>query len=308
MDRRDFIKRSSHLLLFGAGGATLAGCKTLDELAVVTDSLGGVIGSQAGSQAQSLLRMAGAASRAMEELDAEQEYYLGRTVAANVMTQYKAYNNNEANQYLNHIGRYVCLASALPETFGGYHFQIIDSDEINAFAAPGGLVMVTRGMLRCCQSEDALAAVLAHEVGHVEYRHGLQAIKRSRITSLMTTVGVEAIRHEGGAELSQLVSIFDGAIDDIMTTMVNNGYSRSFEREADRAALKILQRTGYDDRALLAMLEEMGRRLTPGGTDFAKTHPTPDSRIAEAERLLSTTRRPTTSARQARFERAMRNV
>ena len=88
--------------------------------------------------------------------------------------------------------------SDLPETFGGYHFLILDSDEINAFAAPGGFIFVTRGLLRCCKHEDAAAAVLAHEIGHVELRHGLQAIKKSRITTALTTLGIAGVKTFGG--------------------------------------------------------------------------------------------------------------
>jgi beta-barrel assembly-enhancing protease len=79
----------------------------------------------------------------------------------------------------------------MPETFGGYHFLILDSDEINAFAAPGGLIFVTRGMLRCCDSEDAVAAVLAHEVGHVQHQHGIQTIRKPALTSAFTILAAE---------------------------------------------------------------------------------------------------------------------
>ncbi len=75
------------------------------------------------------------------------------------------------------LGQSLVIFSDRPETFGGYHFLLLDSNEINAFAAPGGLILVTRGMLQCCANEDELAAVLAHEIAHVEKKHGLTAIK-----------------------------------------------------------------------------------------------------------------------------------
>ena len=313
MDRREFLKRGS-LWLGGVGGlGLLGGCQTTDlgaGLSRMGQTFGGIGGIGGGdSRVDSLLRVGGAVARAMEDLDAEQEYYLGRTVAANLLTEYKTWDHRAANDYLNLVGRYLSSASALPETFGGYHFQILDSDEINAFAAPGGLILVTRGLLRCCKSEDAVAAVLAHEVGHVQHRHGIRAIRRSRLTSAASIIGVEAARHAGSPELGQLVNHFEGSINDIIVTMVNNGYSRDFERESDQVAVGILQRTGYDDRALVAMLEEMGDRLRPDAKDFAATHPTPAERIATIEpNLVSTAERPVSRARQTRFLRAMSSV
>ncbi len=307
MERRTFLKYSG-LTLAGVG---LTGCKELD-MSGFSQAMSGLgqsmPGTGGGDQFSSLMRAGGAVARAMEDLDPEQEYYLGRTVAANVLTRYPAWNNREANDYISQVGRYVSLASALPETFGGYYFQIADSDEINAFAAPGGLIIVTRGLLRCCKSEDAVAAVLAHEVGHVQHRHGIQAIRRSRITSAVAIVGTEAARHAGSPEVRQLAQLFDGAINDIITTMVDNGYSRAFERDSDRAALAILQRTGYDDRALIDMLQEMDGRLQPGAKDFAATHPSPSARMGEIEPNLLAERRAIPRSRQSRFQRAMRNV
>jgi beta-barrel assembly-enhancing protease len=309
MQRRDFLKWGGSAFLGTGTLAALTGCETMDALSSAGSNLG--LGQYLGAQgeaAESLLRVGGAAARAAEDLDPEQEYYLGRTVAANVLTLYRPFEDPVANEYLNTLGNYVRLASGQPETYGGYHFQIIDTEEINALSAPGGLVIISRGMIKCCTSEDALAAVLAHEVGHVEFRHGVQAIKRSRMTTLLTTIGGEAVQHQGNAQVNQIVGLLDGAIDDIIATMVNNGYSRSLEGEADDAALSILHRTGYDDRALIEMLDEMGRRLQPGGKDFAKTHPTPADRIRKVEPGLAKSQVARSSARQARFEQAMRNV
>jgi predicted Zn-dependent protease len=77
----------------------------------------------------------------------------------------------------------------------------MDSPEINAFAAPGGLIFITRGMLRCCSGEKALAAVLAHEIAHVQGKDALRAIKRSRVTEAFTIIGGEAVKHAVGGDL-----------------------------------------------------------------------------------------------------------
>jgi len=115
-------------------------------------------------------------------------------------------------------------------------FLTVDSDEINAFAAPGGLILVTRGLIRCCASEDALAAVLAHEIGHVEKKHGLKAIRKGRLTSALTILAEEGAKNFAGDNAAQLTEDFQGSIGDITSTMMNSGYACTLETEADHAA------------------------------------------------------------------------
>lgn len=305
MQRREFITRAARLLALGTAGGTLAGCASVDALGTVSEQLGGVLDARQRGYIKDALRLGGEVAKATEQLDAEQEYYLGRTVTANVLARYPVYEVIEVNDYVATLGRYVSLFSSQPETFGGYHFQVIDSDEINALSAPGGMITVTRGMLSCCRSEDDLAAVLAHEIGHVQSRHGVQAIRQSRVNRLATVVGSEVIDRRGSDQLQELVSVLDGAIEDILDTLITNGYSRSFESEADRAALRMLRRAGYDDHALIVMLEEMGRRLRPGAPDFARTHPSPASRIRDMERRTGTDKPDPSPVRQRRFEQVM---
>ena len=91
--------------------------------------------------------------------------------------------------------------------------------------------------------------------------------------------------------------------------MINNGYSRSFEDQADQSAVTILQRVGYSPMSLINMLEVMDKRLEPGGLDFAKTHPSPRSRIEELEKIVKEVEQPTFNrVQEQRFETAMRNV
>lgn len=261
------------------------------------------------AQGESISKSAKAVARSFEDFTPEQEYYMGRSVGAIILNKYKPYNNKKANDYLNLLGQTLSKASDMPETFGGYHFLIQDSDEINALAAPGGLIFITRGMLRCCQHEDAVAAVLAHEIGHVQAKHGLQAVKKSRITSALTTIGIEGAKSFGGEELAELTETFENSISDITATLVNNGYSRGFERKADKAALTILKRVGYDPNGLVDMLSVMSKKLKPGGLDFAKTHPSPARRIADIQKIIGeTTEVMKPKPRQARFLAALGNI
>lgn len=296
------------LIVFITAGL-LIGCESIDTVAKIGTAVGMATGAIDQAQAESIQKSASAVSRSFQDFTPEQEYYLGRTVGAVIANQYKPYDHPVANRYINLLGSALARASDLPETFSGYHFLILDSDEINAFAASGGFIFITRGLLRCCRSEDAAAAVLAHEIGHVQFRHGLQAIKKSRITAALTTLAVEGTKSFTGQDLANLVGTFEGAITDITTTMINNGYSREFEQEADRATITILRRVGYDPNGLVEMLQIMQERLRPGGLDFARTHPSPASRIADIQKFTGPYRpviKP--DSRQKRFTENLKGV
>jgi predicted Zn-dependent protease len=261
----------------------LCGCEILNTLEVSGVSLGtGGLGRITTGQFNAVRKL----GESFRDITPEQEYYIGRSVAATLAADYHPWSRAAAEDYLNVLGQTLARFSDLPQTFGGYHFLVLDSDEINAFAAPGGLILVTRGMLRCCPDEESVAAVLAHEIGHVQYRHGLQAIKKNRLSSAFAVLGTETAKAYGSSQLAALTSAFEGSVQDAVTAMTNIGYSRAFEREADAAAVTILRRSGYNPAALVTMLTEMKRRLTPGASGFGKTHPAPDDRVEELQPLL----------------------
>ena len=247
------------------------------------------------------------------EFTPEQEYYIGRAVAANLLSTRKVYDVKKATDYLNTLERALSIYSDRPETFRGYHLLILDSDEINAFAAPGGLILVSRGLLRCATSEDTVAAILAHETSHVVLKHGLNAIKQARKTAAYRNLVMTGVAVAGSPELNQLTDIFKDSIADITNTLVNSGYSRDLEFQADRMALEIMRDAGFDPRAFEAMLKVMETKIKPGGLDFAKTHPDPKDRIAEVEKDLAnepvgSTTPQALAARQARYQAALGNI
>lgn len=287
----------------------LTGCQSLDVVTKVGTTVGVATGTISLQQAQSIERSASAVGKAFEALTPEQEYYIGRSVAATILTDYKPFDHAAATRYLNTLGMALALHSDKPETFGGWHFLIMDTDEINAFATPGGFILISRGMLRCTGNEDELAAVLAHEIGHVQNEHGLRAIKKSRWTSAFTILGTEAAKNLGGQQLAELTTAFEGAIGDVTATMVNSGYARSLEREADETAVLILNRVGYNPKGLINMLSEMDRQLEKDTRGFAKTHPDPQDRINDLVKRIGTV--PPVSAnpiRDARFAKAMSGI
>ncbi len=152
----------------------------------------------------------------------------------------------------------------LPETYAGYHVLIMDTDDINAFGAPSGFILVSRGLLRCAKSEDEVAAILAHEIGHVSLKHGLKAISTARWTDAALQIAKFAGQNSDNAVLRDLTNSFGGVIGDIVKTMVNSGYSRDLEKQADLECVRILHDVGYDPYAMVRMLTVMKTRLKPG--------------------------------------------
>lgn len=283
-----------------------AGCSTVAQYGTMAGEAAGVITAD---QAASINRSAVAAEKTFQDITPEQEYYIGRSVAATVLEAYKPCDQAARNQYLTVLGQTLAQYSDKPETFGGYHFLVLETDEINAFAAPGGLVLVSRGLLRCCRSEDALASVLAHEIGHVQNQHGLRAIKRGRLTSALTIFAVEAGKNLGSGDLAEVTKAFEGSITDISSTLMNSGYSRALENDADAAAVKILNRAGYNPQALVDMLTEMKKHLATDTRGFGKTHPSPEDRIQQVRRLIGLNAAPPAPpAREKRFEAMLGKV
>lgn len=247
--------------------------------------------------------------KAVEEITPEQEYYLGRAVGASITHQYGVFENDDATHYVNMVGQILAQASDKPETYGGYHYLILNSEDINAFAAPGGLIFLSRGMLRLCENEDELAAVLAHEVAHVNLSHAVSAISNSRWTEVATTVGTESVKNLAGDQVAQLTKAFEGSIQDVTSTLVTSGYARGQEKDADAMAIELLRRVGYDPTALARVLTRMESQLKPDGLDFAKTHPPPKARLSDIAKLTKDdVPQAAVVARQARFDQAMKGL
>jgi predicted Zn-dependent protease len=220
------------------------------------------------------------AIQASRPINDSEEHYVGRAVAARILTNYPLYQNPVVTEYVNKVGQTVARKSPRPTTFRGYHFAVLDTQEINAFACPGGIILITRGMFKNCATEDELAAVLAHEVAHVAHKDGVNSISKARWTEVLTTLGTEAAKQYAGPAGS-LVTLFEGSIDDVFKTIVVNGYSREAEMEADKEAVVILGKAGYNPAALVVVLEKMGSKGGTGG--IMKTHPPSSERLAQVK-------------------------
>jgi predicted Zn-dependent protease len=237
----------------------------------------------------------------------EDEYYLGRAVAANILTQYIPYTANPAlTMYLNHICQALVINSSMAFAYNGYYVMILDSQEYNAFATPGGHIFLTKGLVEAAVSEDALAAIIAHELAHIMLKHGMQMIDEMKLETEIDGMSQQAAAIAGNT--NQNVLNFRNSVSEYFYIMVRNGYSQPQEFEADTAAIIILAATGYSPRGLLEMLRTLQRVQSRQSGGFNNTHPTPTERIANVEKQLSIYRLPdTSSVRMERFNYIMRH-
>jgi len=254
----------------------LASCAAVQQ---GTDILAGA-GQISERDRQSITKTSQAVSATFSQITEEQEYYIGRSVAALILAQYQAYDNAALNNYINTLGQAIVYASDRPEIYAGYHFLVLDTDEVNALSAPGGFIFVSKGLIRRCKNEEMLASILAHEVGHVCSKHGLQAIKKSRLVDAFKVIGTEAARRYGSEELAQLTTAFEGALGDVFETLVVRGYDRKYEYEADDLAVKYDVAVGYSPKGLTDFLQTMiGDSTTASGKGWFKTHPSAEQRM-----------------------------
>jgi predicted Zn-dependent protease len=245
------------------------------------------------------------------DITEEEEYYIGRAVSALILSKYPVYNNSALTQYINTVGQAVVVHSDRPEIFAGYHFLILDTNEVNALAAPGGFIFITRGLLKRCKDEEMIAAILAHEVGHVAAKHGLQSIKKSRLVDAFTLIGQEATQRYGPQELAQLTSIFENVLADIAEKLIERGYDRKYEYEADELGVKVSANTGYNPNGLVDFLQKMvDDSAEQSGKGWFKTHPSAKDRMGRVQKQIQGLKPipEVQSVRTSRFKGAVQSL
>jgi predicted Zn-dependent protease len=201
----------------------------------------------------------------------EEETRIGERIAGNLLGAAPLVRDDGLQRYVNRVGRWVALQSERPDI--NWRFGVIDSDDINAFAAPGGFIFVTKGLYRRLNNEAELAGVLAHEIGHVLRQHHLKLMQQSQMVAAIGGLLGRQARNE--SELIQNL-IGNGA------EIVARGLDKDAEHEADRIGMVLAARAGYDPYALPAVLAEIGHIA---GNDRSvsllfKTHPHPRDRLS----------------------------
>ncbi len=208
-----------------------------------------------------------------------QEVAIGAGMAEQVEQQEKVFADTIWQNYLNNVGQKIAAVSDRKDI--EYHFKVIESDQINAFAAPGGYIYFYTGLLREMENEAEMAAVMAHEISHVVGRHG---IKR-----LQTTLGVAAayklVFGEEGA--SDVLNVAIG----IGMNLMFADYSRDNEREADEFGIHYMVQAGYHPDGAIGMFEKLA--ALGGGGEYnvfeklASSHPATQERIRNAKAQIA---------------------
>jgi len=230
------------------------------------------------------------------------EYRLGRAVAARVLATYPLVKDPQLQLYVNEVGQAVARKSSRPRTFRGYHFAVLESLEPNAFAAPGGIILLTRGMLKLCANEDELGAALAHEVAHVAHRDGVNSIAKSRRAERAAERRVAAAKERGG-RAAEMATLYEDSIHDVFKTMATNGYGRTAEWAADQEALRTLQRAGYNPAALATLLTKMVAQEKVEKRGIYRTHPPTALRLAKVNKQIKELKpEPMQKVRDQRFK------
>lgn len=171
-----------------------------------------------------------------------------------------------------------CVASAIVAQLGQpwsamqWDVEVFDSDEVNAFAMPGGRIGVYTGILKAARNQDELAAVIGHEVAHVTQHHSLQRANREMTTQIGVMAGTAALG--GGAAVGDMVSL--GA-----QLGLSLPFSRANETEADTVGLKYMAEAGFDPEQSIQLWKNMAKVSQGAPPEFLSTHPAGDSRIHE---------------------------
>ena len=206
----------------------------------------------------------------------------GRRAHEQVIRAYGVYEDQALQDYINGIGQRLAKLSHRPEL--EFHFTVIDSDEINAFALPGGYIYVTRGILAYLNSEAEIAGVIGHEIGHVTARHSVKQQSQSAITNIL---GMGAAIMTGSGAVADLAGIGGEAL--------LRGYGRDMELQADGLGAEYIARAGYNPQAMIWVVGTLKNQET-FERDRAKsegrepniyhgvfaTHPDNDTRLQQA--------------------------
>jgi predicted Zn-dependent protease len=234
----------------------------------------------------------GKASKVVEKVqelkisDAE-EADLGAQISAKLRDKYGVVQDRAVHRYVTLVGSVLAAESARPNL--KWTFIVLDTDGINAFAAPGGFIHITRGALALIQDEAQLADVLGHEIGHVTAKHTVNAIQNAK-------------RVEVGGELARK-DVLGQLVDRAYSMILENQFDRNQEMEADRLGVTLANRVGYQPAGLGEFLRRLATRNAnlkePSGM-FA-SHPDSQARLDALKKLIASSRLTATATVAPRY-------
>lgn len=214
----------------------------------------------------------GGKSLKVGKTSAAEEIQIGREITGNLLGAAPLVKDAELQKYVNRVGRWVASQSERPEL--PWHFGVIESNDLNAFAAPGGYVMITRGLYVSLRSEAELAGVLAHEIGHVIRKHHLKVLQKQQLLDL----GAGVLGNQVGKNSDSVKKLIGSGAE-----ICARSLDKDAEFEADRVGVILAARAGYDPYGLPEVLQSIGHAAKDDGRValLFKTHPHPDDRMTK---------------------------
>lgn len=216
-----------------------------------------------------------------KEVDYKTERIIGESLALEGLQRFgNPVKSESLQQYVNLVGN--AVAGNSKRATIPYQFAVLDSQVQNAFAVPGGVIFVSRALVSILEDESELAAVLAHEVGHVAAKHALKSTQRAQFFQGVGTITAASVGGDKGKK-------FASAIGDMQAVLFDKGLDKEMEFEADLAAMESTYRTGYDPSAMIRVLEKL-QKLEASSKDkkgsWFSTHPPLAERIARLRSQL----------------------
>lgn len=232
--------------------------------------------------AEDLMNLGKRASKASQEITEQEEIELGRGVAANVLGAAPLVRDAELQRYVNRVGQWVAMQSERPGL--PWRFGVIDSSDVNAFAMPGGTILITAGLYDRLRDESELATVLGHEVAHVVQKHHVKAIQAAMGREFATEIAGEV----AGQSNNELVRRFGDKAFRAGTEVLARGLDKKDEYDADARGMVLAARAGYNPFGLAGVLQTLD---SADASDkkvalLFSTHPTPASRIERLDAVV----------------------
>ncbi|HSC29857.1 MAG TPA: M48 family metalloprotease, partial [Vicinamibacterales bacterium] len=223
----------------------------------------------------------------------QEERETGQQVSDRIVNEFGVYQDAGVTKYVSLVGIVLAQVSSRPDL--DWQFVVLDTDGVNAFAAPGGFVHITRGLLGLIKNEAELAGVLGHEIVHITEKHTVNAIQKSDSVKFAS----DEVSAAGGMTQSLVTRLAGRVYDDVL----NNKFSRDDEKESDEKGVELANRVGYAPAGLTSVLAKLADRnkdaKEPNGL-FA-SHPLIKERIANIQKTIRDRRLTATALVEARY-------
>lgn len=231
-------------------------------------------------------------------ISVEEEWQLGQQLAQDIARQVPLNNDPVVNQYINQMGQRIVATTSMANL--PWNFHVVNNNEINAFAIPGGHVYIHTGLINSASNASEVAGVMAHEIAHVLARHSTEQISRQYGLSVLA-----------GLVLGQNPGMLQQLAAQIVAGGALARFSRAAEEEADTLGLQAMNEAGYNPRGMVTMFQKLmaNRRGSPGAVErFFSTHPLTEDRIRATERRIQSLPQRQTITDDAGFQQVKARV